>query len=228
MVSKLEALAEALPIAAITADVLAQVVERNVVVEAPPGAGKTTVIPAMLLERGVLGDGEILVLQPRRIAARLSAVRTAALLGEAIGGRVGYRVRFDHAGGANTRLWFMTEGVLLRRLRDDPELEGVAAVILDEFHERHLDGDVLLALLRALQRRRALEGGGLRLMVMSATLDAEPVAASRPRRMPPRAPRGSHPSRARCSRGGSRRRRGPGGALRRADPRARRAGGRPP
>ncbi|WP_052557080.1 ATP-dependent helicase C-terminal domain-containing protein, partial [Enhygromyxa salina] len=172
MAAKLDALARELPIGVILPELLELVPGRNVVIEAPPGAGKTTVIPAVLLERGVLGTGQILVLQPRRLAARLSALRTAALLGEPIGGRVGYRVRFDHAGDAKTRLWFMTEGVLVRRLRDDPQLAGVDAVILDEFHERHLDADLLLALLRRQQQL----GSPLRLLAMSATLDAEPVA----------------------------------------------------
>lgn len=167
----LDALASELPIAAILPAVLDAVRERDVVIEAPPGAGKTTIVPLALLERGMLGDGTILVLQPRRLAARLSAVRVAALLGEPLGERVGYRVRFESAGSARTRLWFLTEGVLLRRLREDPELAGVDAVILDEFHERQLDADLALALLRRIQRRRKL-----RLIVMSATLDAEPVA----------------------------------------------------
>jgi ATP-dependent helicase HrpB len=175
--SKLDTLAGQLPIAAILPAVLEVIGERNVVIEAPPGAGKTTIVPLTLLEHGTFGEGEILVLQPRRLAARLSAVRTAALLGERVGERVGYRVRFDHAGGRATKLWFLTEGVLLRRLRDDPELRGVAAVILDEFHERHLDGDLALALLRRLQLARAEAGATqLRLVAMSATLDAEPVA----------------------------------------------------
>lgn len=167
----------ALPIAAILPAVLEAVARGNVVIEAPPGAGKTTIVPLALLERGALGRGEILVLQPRRLAARLSAVRVAALLGERLGQRVGYRVRFEQAGGADTRLWFLTEGVLLRRLRDDPQLRGVDAVILDEFHERHLEGDLALALLRREQLRREAAGEpALRLMAMSATLDAEPVA----------------------------------------------------
>ncbi|PRP95452.1 ATP-dependent RNA helicase HrpB [Enhygromyxa salina] len=180
----LEALAGGLPIAGILAATLEAARRGNVVIEAPPGAGKTTIVPLALLEHGQLGDGQIIVLQPRRLAARMSATRTAALLGERVGRRVGYRVRFDHAGGSQTRLWFMTEGVLLRRLRDDPELAGVDAVVLDEFHERHLDGDLALALLRRLQLRGrppdpnpAPDGPRpLRLLAMSATLDAEPVA----------------------------------------------------
>ena len=180
MSGDLDALAQQLPIAAILPAVLDAVGTRDVVIEAPPGAGKTTVIPAALLEHADLASsstgGEILVLQPRRLAARLSALRVAAVLGEPIGQRVGYRVRFESAGAAGTRLWFLTEGVLLRRLRDDPELDGVAAVVLDEFHERSLDADLALALLRQLQIRRAARGQTLRLIVMSAALDAEPVA----------------------------------------------------
>lgn len=159
-----------LPIESILPAVLDAAARGNVVIEAPPGAGKTTVIPLALLERF---SGEILVLQPRRLAARLSAVRCASLVGERVGERVGYRVRFDQAGGERTRLWFMTEGVLLRRMREDPELRGVDVVILDEFHERHIEGDLSLALLRRLQARREAP---LRLLAMSATLDAEPVA----------------------------------------------------
>jgi len=168
------ALARHLPIAAILPAVLEAARERDVVIEAPPGAGKTTMVPLALLEQA----GEILVLQPRRLAARLSAVRVAELIGERVGGRVGYRVRFDSAGSAQTRLWFLTEGILLRRLRDDPDLAGVETVVLDEFHERHLDGDLALALLRRVQARRRAGGAReLRLIVMSATLDAEPIAA---------------------------------------------------
>jgi ATP-dependent helicase HrpB len=172
----LDVLVGQLPIGSILPAVLDAAARGNVVIEAPPGAGKTTVVPLALLEHGGLGTGEILVLQPRRLAARLSAERTASLLGERVGGRVGYRVRFDQAGGERTRLWFLTEGVLLRRLREDPELRGVDAVILDEFHERHLEGDLALSLLRRLEQRRAGSGAVLRLLAMSATLDAEPVA----------------------------------------------------
>ncbi len=175
MARDLDALARELPIFAILSELLDAVRTRDVVIEAPPGAGKTTIVPLALLERG--GFEQILVLQPRRLAARLSALRVAALLGERIGERVGYRVRFDAAGTAATRLWFLTEGVLLRRLRDDPELDGVDAVILDEFHERQLDADLALALLKQIQGRRRERGRApLRLLVMSATLDAEPVA----------------------------------------------------
>lgn len=145
-----------------------------VVLEAPPGAGKTTRAPRALLDAGFAERGEILVLEPRRLAARLAARRVAEELGEEVGGRVGYTMRFEEAAGPGTRIRFVTEGVLTRRLLADPELRGVAAVLLDEFHERHLAGDVALALLRRLQRGARPD---LRLVVMSATLEAAPIAA---------------------------------------------------
>jgi ATP-dependent helicase HrpB len=141
----------------------------NLVIEAPPGAGKTTRVPPALLANA---SGEVVVLEPRRIAARLAARRVAWELGESIGETVGYQVRFEEAVGPRTRLRFFTEGVLTRRLLSDPCLKGVAAVVLDEFHERHLESDLALALLRRLQRTRP----ELRLVVMSATLDAAPIA----------------------------------------------------
>ena len=143
----------------------------NVVVEAPPGAGKTTRVPRALLE---LGTGEVLVLEPRRLAARLAARFVAAEMGERLGETVGYQVRFEDVSGPRTRLRFLTEGVLTRRLLSDPLLESVDCVVLDEFHERHLEGDLALALLRRLQRTRR---PGLKLVVMSATLDGGPIAA---------------------------------------------------
>jgi ATP-dependent helicase HrpB len=142
----------------------------NLVLEAPPGAGKTTRVPPALL---ALDDREVLVLEPRRLAARLAARFVAAECGEAVGGTVGYQVRFEEVAGPRTRLRFLTEGVLTRRLLSDPTLARVATVVLDEFHERHLEGDLALALLRRLQRR---ERPDLRLVAMSATLDAAPVA----------------------------------------------------
>ena len=137
----------------------------NLVIEAPPGAGKTTRVPPALLARE---QGEILVLEPRRLAARLAARRVASELGERVGETVGYQVRFEDVSGPRTRLRFLTEGVLTRRLLSDPTLTGVGTVILDEFHERHLDTDLALALLRRLPNKR--------LIVMSATLDTGPVA----------------------------------------------------
>ena len=143
------------------------------VIEAPPGAGKTTRVPIALVEAGMAGTGEILVLQPRRLPARLAAARVADELGEAVGGRIGYTVRFDDVGSDRTQLRFVTEGILTRRLLSDPNLAGVSAVVLDEFHERHLATDLGLGLLTRLQQRRS----DLRICVMSATLDAGPIAA---------------------------------------------------
>lgn len=143
----------------------------TLVLEAPPGAGKTTRVPPALLG---LNAGEVLVLEPRRLAARLAARFVARELGEGVGDTVGYQVRFEEVVGPRTRLRFLTEGVLTRRLMSDPLLERVGCVVLDEFHERHLEGDLALALLRKLQRTRRPD---LKLVVMSATLDAAPIAA---------------------------------------------------
>jgi len=143
----------------------------SVVLEAPPGAGKTTRVPPALLDAF---EGDVLVLEPRRLAARLAARFVAAERGEPMGATVGYQVRFEEVAGPATRLRFLTEGVLTRRLLSDPQLDGVSAVVLDEFHERHLEGDLALALLRRLQRTQRPE---LRLVVMSATLDIAPIAA---------------------------------------------------
>ena len=140
----------------------------NLVIEAAPGAGKTTRVPPALL----VFPGDVLVLEPRRIAARMAARRVASEIGEAIGETVGYQVRFEDVSGPRTRLRFVTEGVLTRRLVTDPEMRGVGTVILDEFHERHLETDLALALLRRLQKTRRAD---LRILVMSATLDAGPV-----------------------------------------------------
>jgi len=138
------------------------------VLEAPPGAGKTTHVPPALLE-----FGPVLVLEPRRIAARLAARRAAFEMKEQVGQTVGYQVRFEDISGPHTRLRFLTEGVLTRRMLSNPTLEGTACVVLDEFHERHLDGDVALALLRRLQKRRP----DLKILVMSATLDSPALAS---------------------------------------------------
>jgi ATP-dependent helicase HrpB len=145
--------------------------ERNLVLEAPPGAGKTTRVPPALLD---LDGREVLVLEPRRLAARLAARFVAAERHEPVGETFGYQVRFEDVSSPRTRLRFLTEGVLTRRLLSDPTLAGVGTVVLDEFHERHLDGDLALALLRRLQLDRRRD---LRLLAMSATLDAAPVAA---------------------------------------------------
>lgn len=141
---------------------------RNAVLVAPPGAGKTTVVPLALLDAPWRGDGKVLVLEPRRLAARAAARRMASLLGEAVGECVGVATRLERAVGPLTRIEVVTEGLLVRRLQADPGLDGVAAVIFDEVHERSLDADLGLALCRDLQDGLRPE---LRLLAMSATLD---------------------------------------------------------
>ncbi|MFC6645844.1 ATP-dependent helicase HrpB [Granulicella cerasi] len=159
-----------LPVDAILPELLHALEQQpNVVLEAAPGAGKTTRVPAALLHAV---SGDVLVLEPRRIAARFAARRVAEEMGEQVGETVGYQVRFEERVSAKTRLRFVTEGILNRRLLSDPELRGVDVVVLDEFHERHLETDLALALLKRLQQRRP----SLRIVVMSATLDAAPVA----------------------------------------------------
>ena len=143
------------------------------VLQAPPGAGKTTVVPLAMLEAG-LTKGRILMLEPRRLAARAAAERMAETLGEAIGQTVGYRIRGDSRIGKSTRIEVVTEGILTRMIQSDPGLAGVGAVIFDEFHERSLNADLGLAL--CLEIADALRDD-LILLAMSATLDAEPVAA---------------------------------------------------
>jgi ATP-dependent helicase HrpB len=142
------------------------------VLQAPPGAGKTTGVPPALLDAPWLA-GKIVMLEPRRLAARAAAARMAALLGEEVGATIGYRIRLDSRVSAATRVEVVTEGILTRMLQDDPGLTGVGAVIFDEFHERSLNADLGLAL--CLETRAALRED-LRLVVMSATLDGAPVA----------------------------------------------------
>jgi len=143
------------------------------VLQAPPGAGKTTRVPLALLEADWRAGGNIIVLEPRRLAARSAALRMAKTLGEEVGETVGYRVRLDSRVGPKTIIEVLTEGLFLRRLQADPSLEGVAAVLFDEFHERSVDGDLALAF--CLETRAALRDD-LRLLVMSATLDGEAIA----------------------------------------------------
>jgi ATP-dependent helicase HrpB len=142
------------------------------VLVAPPGAGKTTRVPLALLDEPFVGGLEIIVLEPRRLAARAAAARMAASLGESVGETVGLRVRLQSVVGPRTRIEVVTEGVFARMILDDPSLEGVGAVLFDEFHERSLDADLGLAL--ALDAQEALRED-LRLLVMSATLDAARV-----------------------------------------------------
>ncbi|MFN3318743.1 MAG: ATP-dependent helicase HrpB [Allorhizobium sp.] len=144
------------------------------VLSAPPGAGKTTLVPLHLLDQPWREDNRIILLEPRRLAARAAASRMAALLGETVGGTVGYRMRLDNRISARTRIEVVTEGVFVRMILDDPEMQGVAAVLFDEFHERSLDADLGLAL--ALDAQSALRPD-LRILVMSATLDVERIAS---------------------------------------------------
>lgn len=146
----------------------------SAVLQAPPGAGKTTRVPLALLDQPWAEAGRIIMLEPRRLAARGAARRMAQMLGEEVGQTVGYRVRMDARVSAATRIEVVTEGIFLRRLQSDPSLDGVSAVLFDEFHERSLDADLALAF--CLQSR-ALLRDDLRLVVMSATLDGGPVAA---------------------------------------------------
>lgn len=145
----------------------------RLVLEAPPGAGKTTQVPLALLQQPWCSGKKILLLEPRRVAARAAAAFMARQLGESVGDTVGYRIRFDNKVSAHTRVEVVTEGILTRMIQDDPALEGVGALLFDEFHERHLASDLGLAL--ALDVQESLRPD-LRLLVMSATLDGERLA----------------------------------------------------
>ncbi len=165
----------ALPIDPLLPEIVRSLAEvPRLVIVAPPGAGKTTRVPPALLDCGLVPDGEILVLEPRRVAARAAARHLASERGVKLGQEVGYRVRLDTRAGPRTRLTFITEGILIRRLQTDPLLEGVDVVVLDEFHERSLQADLALALLAEVQRELRPT---LRLVAMSATLESAPLAA---------------------------------------------------
>lgn len=164
----------ALPIEAVLPDLRRALEARSAaVLVAPPGAGKTTRVPLDLLDASWLGGGKIILLEPRRLAARAAAARMAKTLGEEVGGTVGLRVRLGSKISARTRIEVVTEGVFTRMILDDPELSGIGAVVFDEFHERSLDADLGLAL--ALDAQGGLRED-LRLLVMSATLDGARVA----------------------------------------------------
>jgi ATP-dependent helicase HrpB len=166
--------ARELPIVEVLPELRAALAAHNTaVLVAPPGAGKTTWVPLALLDAPWRGDGKILVLEPRRLAARAAAGRMAETLGETVGQRVGYRVRLESRVTTATRVEVITEGVFTRMILEDPGLDGVAAVLFDEFHERSLDADLGLALARNSQ---ALLRPDLRLLIMSATLDGARIA----------------------------------------------------
>ncbi|HRP73015.1 MAG TPA: ATP-dependent helicase HrpB [Luteimonas sp.] len=169
-----------LPITPLLPEVLRSLAAHpRLVLEAPPGAGKTTQVPLALLDAPWLVGRRIVMLEPRRVAARSAAMFMARQLGEEVGGTIGYRIRFEHRVSARTRIEVVTEGILTRMLQDDPELGGsgpggVGALLFDEFHERHLAGDLGLALALDVQAGLREE---LRIVVMSATLDGERLAA---------------------------------------------------
>ncbi len=142
--------------------------------EAPPGAGKSTIVPLFLLDSAWLDEQKILMLEPRRIAARAVANRMAALLGEPVGKRVGFRTRLETRVSPSTRIEVVTEGILTRMLQEDSGLAGIGCVIFDEFHERSLNADLGLALCIESQQNLRED---LRILVMSATLDLKPLAS---------------------------------------------------
>lgn len=144
--------------------------DRRLILSAPTGSGKSTQVPQILLKHGFLEAGQVVILQPRRLAARLLAARVAEELGVQLGQEVGYQIRFENVTTARTKIRFVTEGILLRQMQEDPQLRGVSALIFDEFHERHLYGDITLARSLDLQEQYRPD---LNLVVMSATLDAD-------------------------------------------------------
>ncbi len=164
-----------LPIDPVLPDVIAALRRGPaVVVRAPPGAGKTTRVPPALLDAGLVGSGRIVVLEPRRVAARAAARRMAAERGGRLGDEVGYQVRFDRQYGPQTRILVVTPGILLRLLQDDPFLESAGAVVFDEFHERGLESDLALGMVRLVQQTVRPD---FRIVVMSATLAVEIISA---------------------------------------------------
>src|SRR3954452_14584301 len=147
--------------------------QRNAVLQAPPGAGKSTLVPLALLEESWARDSKIIMLEPRRLAARAVATRMSHLIQEPVGRTVGYRTRLDSKVSSNTRIEVVTEGILTRWLQRDAALEGVSLLIFDEFHERSLQADLGLAL--SLDAQSTLRED-LKMLVMSATLDGQAVA----------------------------------------------------
>ncbi len=163
-------MAERLPIYDIESEIISRLrADRRLILSAPTGSGKSTQVPQMLLRHDFLRDGQVVILQPRRLATRLLAARVAQELGVQLGQEVGYQIRFENVTSAKTKIRFVTEGVLLRQMIEDPKLRGVSTLIFDEFHERHLYGDITLARALDLQEQHRAD---LNLIVMSATLNA--------------------------------------------------------
>jgi ATP-dependent helicase HrpB len=166
--------ARELPIYELGKEIVGSLADQSrLILQAPTGSGKSTQVPQILLDHGLLGNGEVVILQPRRLATRLLAHRVAFERRSRLGDEVGYQIRFQKIASAKTRIRFVTEGILLRQMLQDPALGGVAAILFDEFHERHLYGDITLA--RALQLQES-KRPDLRLVVMSATLDSDKLA----------------------------------------------------
>ena len=163
-----------LPIASVLADIQhALINNKRVVLQAPPGAGKTTAVPISLLGQSWLKHKQIIMLEPRRLAARTAAARMAYLLSEKVGQTVGYQIKQDQCYGDKTRILVVTEGILTRKLQSDPELMQVALVIFDEFHERSIHADLSLAL--CLQSQQ-IYNESLKIMVMSATINTQEIS----------------------------------------------------
>lgn len=164
-------MADQLPIYSLESDLVRRLREQpRLILSSPTGSGKSTQVPQILLRHGFLETGQAIVLQPRRLATRLLAARVAQEMGVELGREVGYQIRFDDVSGPSTRIKFVTEGILLRRMIQEPSLPGAAVLVFDEFHERHLYGDITLARALDLQER---ERPDLRIVVMSATLDGD-------------------------------------------------------
>jgi ATP-dependent helicase HrpB len=164
-----------LPVAEIIVEVQEKLTQNNtLIVQAPPGAGKSTLLPLALLNQPWLGKQKIIMLEPRRLAARAIAMRMASMLGEEVGNTIGYRIRFDNRIGPNTKIEVVTEGILTRMLQSDNALEGVGLVIFDEFHERSIHADIAMALCREAQQILRPE---MRMLVMSATLNMPQLSA---------------------------------------------------
>src|SRR6185436_13389103 len=164
-------MADRLPIYELESSLLTRLKETpRLILSSPTGSGKSTQVPQRLLKHGLLDRGQVVILQPRRLAARLLAARVAEELGVELGREVGYQIRFDNVSGPSTKIKYVTEGILLRQMIQDPALAGISTLIFDEFHERHLYGDITLARALDLQERTRPD---LRIVVMSATLDGD-------------------------------------------------------